>query len=264
MKTDFEILLTLLMLIKVVTTLRLTPSNTVAQVQHSVLLEDIKVAYQLAHYKVAEYNEVDNTLGKKFFYLFYVLTMIPIRHKHAGKKKGVYEVIDAPDDYWLLASQILHAGFNKNGGLELFQEKRKLCHMALEIVMATGASPAIVPKKSLYVMEKLLERVFEYGVDQNFHEQPELSQLDEYRYDALSSIYRLVDLTKQMGAMSKEGKKRGVVSTDHIAWVKSSPKLDTVSAMGHANDVQLAHFLLETKLHEPFAKSHMKNGQKKT
>lgn len=260
MKTDFEILLTLLILIKVATTLRLTPKNSVSNAQHNALLGDIINTYRLAHYKMSGYYESNNVLGKKFFHIFYVLTLLPVRHKNAVMRKGVYELIELPDEYWKLASQILHSGFSKNDGLELFKQKRKLCHAALEMVMGTGCATHIATKKNIYIVETLLQRTIDFGVSEEYHLQENLSELDGYRYDAISSIYRLVDFIKQMGTMEVEGKKRNVISKEHIAWVKDKPNLQSVSAIGHINDVQIAHFLLDTKIHEPFIKSYMKGS----
>lgn len=264
MKTDFELLFTLLIVLRAISGIRLTKRHTVIQPQFKALKADILHGCNLAYYKSTQYLEDDNVLGKKFFYLF-----AAFNHLHSAAvpnvDDGTLGFIRDSDSVWMSLSRILHAGFSKNDGMDIFERKRKLCFLALEILMGVGYNPTLVPKKANSILDQLLERSFTYGLEELDFENPgRLNDLDHYRYDVVCAIYRSIGLIYQMATLSREGKGRKTPHESHIDWYGNKPNRMEVSAIGHMVDVLWARSLLNIEYHKPFTQPFLNRTDKKT
>lgn len=265
MKTDFEILIAMLILSRAITSIKFTHRHTLLNPQLKSLSKDMTQAYRLAYHKVSEYHESDNTgLGKKFIYLYGVFVTLSNTTPTIAEEDGLLSIMGDSEVHWDQISKVLHIGFSKNRGLELFEEKRKLCYLGLGMIMAVGSNPQFVPRKSQAVLHQLLDRIFEYAETIPFNRTSIMNELEMRRYAAICSIYRMLELIKQAATLTRDGGGRKAPHVEHVECYSNRPDHDSVSAVGNMTDVLWIRAALNCTVYKDFERAYRKFEERKT
>ena len=258
MKTDLEILVLGLMLLRILTSLRLTKRTTVNEAQIQALNADAHALYMLAYLRVEEHNvsEKKNKFGSHFFFLYMVLTRIPYRlRNNVQEVPGLYCALLQSNEFWKTNGIFIFTGINKNKGMELLEEKRITTYRVLSLLLAMSHKPKDLNVKNAEAhIDKLMTQVFNYATGEHL----ELSQHDiakALRTNAINSIYRMVDLIKQ-AATHTNAKGKNVLDDDNIAYIIQRPNYEDVTAVGHIMDVRLAKHLAQTEIHRVYDKQY--------
>lgn len=257
MKTDLEILVLGLMLFKIITSLRLTRQTTVDSVRIDALIMDAKAMYMLAYLRSEEHNVSDkkSVFGGKFFYLYMFFTRLPFVLNNPERINGLYCAINNSTDFWKHNGVFIFTGFNKQDGMTLLESKRITTYRILSLVIAMSHAPkGLNIKNAEKHLDKLMTSVFTYATTEHLDlEDTSIPKL--LRADAIKSIYRMVDLIKQISCKANSNGKV-ILNDDNIAHVMDRPNYDSVTALGHNMEVVLARSIANTEIHRVFDKQY--------
>ena len=257
MKNDLEILVLGLMLLKIITSARVTKRTTLNLRQLDVLSMDAKALYMLAYYRTEEHNQSDKKypLGDKFFFLYMVLTRIPYVVRHPDKvANGLYCPIGDSNEFWKRNGVFLFTGFNKQDGMTYLEKKRVKTHRIFSLFLLMCHAPkGLNLKNSEAHLDRLMTSVFEFAMGD--HQDESDDKLKDLRHTAIKTIYRMVDFIQQM-ATSVNHKGESVVNSDNIAHVMDRPDYSQITTLAHNMEVRLLRHVAETKIHRVFNKQY--------
>ena len=258
MKTDIEILILGLTLLRVLTSLRLTENHTISASQQKKLESDIAALYNLACLRADEYATKNVKLGKIFFFLYLTMTRFPFRLRTPQLDRGLMCFVPDSNALWKDVSVYLHSRLTDTGVLDALEEKRPTCYQSLCTTLVVAANPrdANLPK-GVKSMERLIKSVFSYAAEK--HDMKDEGEHAYLRTRSLCSLYRMIDLVKQMGTKVSKTGKSSILDTDNIAFVLDRPDYSSITALGHIMDVKLAHHLIETTDHRVFDSKYSKS-----
>lgn len=199
--------------------------------------------------------EKKSVFGSKFFYLYMVFTRIPYCIKNNKQTTpGLFCALLDSNKFWTDNGIFIFTGFNKDNGMELFEKKRITSYRILALTLAMAHKPkGLNIKNSEAHLDKLMSSVFNFAMDELLDS--DAGQLKDARLKAIRSIYRMVDLVKQMSCHTNS-KGKNVLDDDNIAHVLDRPSYDSCTALGHNMDVRIAKHLVSTDIHRVFDKHY--------
>lgn len=236
--------------------MRLTEQTTVDDARLKPLVMDAKAMYMLAYYRMEEHNTTDkkSMFGSKYFYLYMFFTRLPYVLNNAERASGLFCAIQQSNDFWKTNGIFIFTGFNKNNGMELLEKKRISTYRVLSLVLAMSHIPkGLNIKNAERHVDKLMTSVFTYATTE--HLELEDITVKDLRTTAIQSIYRMVDLIKQISCKTN-AKGKVLLNDDNIAHVMDRPDYATVTALGHHMDVLLARNIVNTEIHKVFDKQY--------